>query len=189
MKLRLTIITTASLILLASCAASQPTESMPPKQPSSIPKAQGASGNKQSEFENLESLFADMERRGMFSGTVLIARDDHILLDKAYGYSAKNVLMKTDTKLNIGSIGKSFTAVAICQLAQAGKLSYDDTVETYIPEFAVLSKDQMTIRHLLNHTSGLDPENRPLECENHCPKYMHPRGMSHTPPLAILHPL
>jgi len=155
MKLRLIIITVVSLILLTSCTAKQTADSNPSKQVSSVSKNQEESGNKQSELENLESLFADMESRGMFSGTVLIARDDSILLNKAYGYSAKNVPMKTDTKLNIGSIGKSFTAVAICQLAQAGKLSYDDTVEKYIPELAPLSKGQMTIRNLLNHTSGL----------------------------------
>lgn len=155
MKLGLTVLTVALITLLTSCSASQPNKSIPTKQPSPIPKAQKAGGNKQPGFENLESLLADLESKGMFSGTVLIAKDDTVLLDKAYGYSAKNVPMKIDTKLNIGSVGKSFTAVAICQLAQAGKLSFDDTVETYVPELATLSNGQMTIRHLLNHTSGL----------------------------------
>jgi CubicO group peptidase (beta-lactamase class C family) len=63
--------------------------------------------------------------------------------------------MLPNVKLNIGSIGNAFTAVAIAQLAQAGKLSCNDTIETYIPELATLSKGMMTIEQVLTHSSGL----------------------------------
>jgi CubicO group peptidase (beta-lactamase class C family) len=60
-----------------------------------------------------------------------------------------------NTKFNIGSIGKTFTAVAIMQLVQAGKLRLSDTLGKFLPDYPFPEKDVITIRHLLTHTSGL----------------------------------
>lgn len=59
-----------------------------------------------------------------------------------------------DTPFLIGSISKSFTALAVMQLAEAGKLSYDDPVGRYLPAFADRPAGRVTIRQLLSHTSG-----------------------------------
>ena len=93
-----------------------------------------------------------------FSGTVLIAKNDSILLKKAYGYAHKGHKVKnnTETKFSYASIGKSFTAVAIFQLIQEGKLSLQDNIGKYLPNYAnKAARDSVTIELLLKHRSGL----------------------------------
>jgi CubicO group peptidase (beta-lactamase class C family) len=94
-----------------------------------------------------------------FSGTVLVAKNGRILLEEAIGMANKSyeVPNKIDTKFNIASVGKMFTGVAVTQLAEQGRLSFDDPINKYVstewlgPE---LSK-KIQIKHLLTHTSGL----------------------------------
>lgn len=93
-----------------------------------------------------------------FSGAVLLAKGGKVLFEHAYGYAdhAFNVPNKVDTKFNLGSMGKMFTGVAVLQLAQEGKLSLDDKLIKDMPDYP--NKDvanQITIRQLLTHTSGL----------------------------------
>jgi CubicO group peptidase (beta-lactamase class C family) len=98
--------------------------------------------------------------RGLFSGVILLAKDDKIILEKAYGMSsvAYSASMRPSTRLNIASIGKMFTGVAIAQLVSAHKLSYDDTVGKILPDFPNAQvREKVTVRQLLTHTSGLGP--------------------------------
>ncbi|MGA6120816.1 serine hydrolase domain-containing protein [Sphingobacterium anhuiense] len=93
-----------------------------------------------------------------FSGAVLIAKDDHVLLQKSYGFAhlGHKVKNNTDTKFSYASIGKSFTAVSIFQLIQAGKLSLDDPIGKFLPNYPnKVARDSITIRLLLMHRSGL----------------------------------
>jgi CubicO group peptidase (beta-lactamase class C family) len=93
-----------------------------------------------------------------YSGTVLVAKGARVIFKKAYGFASKahNVKNRIDTKLNIASIGKLFTAVAIAQLIEKGKLSFTDTVGKIFPDFPnkEISR-KVTIQHLLSHTSGM----------------------------------
>ena len=102
-------------------------------------------------------FIGNLASEGRFSGTIAVALDQHLLYEAAYGIRDRehNLPMQTDTTLNVASIGKSFTAIAIAQLVQSGKLSYNDLVETYLPQFAELSRGQITIEYLLTHRSGL----------------------------------
>ena len=96
--------------------------------------------------------------RDQFSGVVLVAKGDRILFHKAYGNAEKNFCgpNKLDTKFNLGSMNKMFTSVAIAQLVQAGKLSYDDTLAKALPDYPNKEiAEKITIHHLLTHTSGL----------------------------------
>jgi CubicO group peptidase (beta-lactamase class C family) len=61
--------------------------------------------------------------------------------------------MTTDTRLNLGSIGKIFTRTAVAQLAEAGKLSLDDKLSRYLPDFP--HADSITIDMLARHRSGV----------------------------------
>lgn len=93
-----------------------------------------------------------------FSGTVMVARDGQPLFQRACGLAnrADRVPMRSDTKLNLGSMNKMFTAVAIAQLVKAGKLAFDDPVGKHLPNYPnadVAAK--VRIHHLLTHTSGL----------------------------------
>ena len=93
-----------------------------------------------------------------FSGAVLIAKNDSILFKDAYGFAhlGHKVKNNIETKFSYASIGKSFTAVAIFQLIQAGKLSLDDTIEKFFPNYPnPVAKENITIRLLLQHRSGL----------------------------------
>jgi CubicO group peptidase (beta-lactamase class C family) len=106
---------------------------------------------------------------GRFSGVVLIAKDDKVLLKKAYGLAdiASNIPNKTDTKFNLGSMNKMFTSVAIAQLVQAGKLSYTDTLASVLPDYP--NKEtarKITIHQLLTHTAGLGDFFKPEFFEN-----------------------
>jgi CubicO group peptidase (beta-lactamase class C family) len=91
-----------------------------------------------------------------FSGVVLVAKDGKVM-SAAYGLA--NAESKTpntiDTKFNIGSINKIFTKTAVAQLAQAGKLSLDDTVKKHLPDFPAPYADKITIRQLVDHRSGM----------------------------------
>jgi len=96
--------------------------------------------------------------RDLFSGTLLVARNGKALLSAAYGEADKesHVVITMDTPFGLASTGKLFTAVAVAQLVSQGKLSYDEPILGYLPDYpnkAVASK--ITLRQLLTHTSGL----------------------------------
>ncbi len=93
-----------------------------------------------------------------FSGAVLIAKKNNILFKKAYGYAhlGHKIRNNTKTKFSYASIGKSFTAVAIFQLIQQGKISLQDTIGKFLPNYPnKAARDSITIEMLLKHRSGL----------------------------------
>lgn len=91
-----------------------------------------------------------------FSGSVLVARDGEILLDKGYGFANREWLVPNegDTKFRLGSITKQFTAVAIMILNERGLVDLDAPVKTWLPD-APAAWDQVTVRRLLAHTAGV----------------------------------
>jgi len=103
----------------------------------------------------LDSLFKSLQKKNGFNGTVLFAEKGRVVFEKAYGYSdlikRKNPL-ETDSRFELASVSKMFTAMAVMILSEKGKLSYDDDIRKYIPEWPY---EGVTIRHLLNHRSGI----------------------------------
>jgi CubicO group peptidase (beta-lactamase class C family) len=97
--------------------------------------------------------------RDLFSGTVLIAREDEVLFTHACGEASKrfHAPVDLDTRFNLGSMNKMFTATAIAQLVERGRLSYDDPISRYVDETWLPRSitDRVTVEHLLTHTSGL----------------------------------
>jgi len=91
-----------------------------------------------------------------FSGTVLISKNDSILLEKAYGFADYEWKVKntTDSKFSLASVSKQFTAVAILQLAEHKKLSLEDPLNKYFTGFP--KGDKITLKMMLSHNSGLD---------------------------------
>lgn len=93
-----------------------------------------------------------------FSGVVLVAKGDKVVFHRAYGLADRSfgVANRPDTKFHLGSMNKMFTALAIAQLVEAGKLSFDDTLAKALPEYPNReAARKITIRHLLTHTAGL----------------------------------
>jgi hypothetical protein len=87
---------------------------------------------------------------------VQVWRDDRRLYSKAYGMAnlAYGVPFQTDTRTNIGSTSKQFTAFAVMLQADRGLLSLDDDIREHIPELPEF-EETITVRHLITHTSGL----------------------------------
>lgn len=120
--------------------------------------AQSKASTDEKLIRDLQVTLDKLTTEDKFSGAVLVAKHDQVLFKQAYGYAdhAFDVKNRTDTKFNLGSMGKMFTGVAILQLAQAGKLSLDDKLIKDLPDYpnkAVARK--VTLRQLLTHTSGL----------------------------------
>ena len=99
----------------------------------------------------LDSLFASVPD---FSGVVLIARNAQPLYHRAFGYRQYATGQKNDINsiFELASVSKQFTAMAVMMLKEKGLLTWDDPLAKFIPS---LPYPNITIRHLLNHTSGL----------------------------------
>jgi CubicO group peptidase (beta-lactamase class C family) len=98
---------------------------------------------------------AEMKSQRIPGLSILVVRDGKIDYVKGYGYSnlENKVPVKPETIFQAGSVGKQFTAFAVMLLVQDGKLSLDDKLTRYFPD-APAGWDSITVRHLLNHTSG-----------------------------------
>lgn len=106
---------------------------------------------------NVIETIAQVQANNDFSGTVLVKDDRNTLVDLSYGYANRSEQLRNNslTRFGIASGCKIFTAVAICQLVENGKLSFDsrlkDCVDFDFPKF----DEEITIHHLLTHTSGI----------------------------------
>ncbi len=93
-----------------------------------------------------------------FSGTILVAKGDSIIQKRAYGLASKElgVNNKIDTKFNIASITKTFTAVAVLQLYEEGKIDLKTPIGEYLKDYPNEKvRNSVTISQLLTHTAGL----------------------------------
>lgn len=122
---------------------------------SSLPAAAMTEGEL---VEALDKHLSQVVGADDFSGTVLVAKKDGVVFQKAYGLASKeyNVPNRVDTKFNLGSINKTFTQVAIGQLAEQGKLSFDDRLGKHLPDYPNHeAAEKVTIRQLLEMKSGI----------------------------------
>jgi CubicO group peptidase (beta-lactamase class C family) len=112
------------------------------------------------EFEQWITFIDSLVAKQRFSGVVrLVSPDGRVKFHRAYGLARRkpDVPNRLNTQFNIASMGKMFTAVAILQLMEQGKLSLDDPISKHAPGIMrdeVASK--IRIKHLLNHSSGLE---------------------------------
>ena len=86
----------------------------------------------------INQLVEDLSNKDRFSGTVLIAKGNQIIYQKATGFASKEQNSKNtiNTKFNLASMNKMFTAVAIAQLVEKNQLSYNDLVIKYLPNIS-----------------------------------------------------
>lgn len=105
-----------------------------------------------------DKIFDSVFKPGEPGGAVLIAKNGKVIYEKGFGLEDINTKKKIDTKtlFNVGSISKTFVAYGILQLAKENKLSLEDVLYKYFPDFKDTSiARKVRIRHLLTHTSGL----------------------------------
>lgn len=97
----------------------------------------------------------DLLKQNHFQGSALIAKEGKILFSKGYGFANEEyqICNSTKTVFRIGSITKQFTAIAILQLQEEGKLNLFDSIVKYLPDYP--HGERITIHHLLSHTSGI----------------------------------
>jgi D-alanyl-D-alanine carboxypeptidase len=106
----------------------------------------------------IEAFVDQKAASDQFSGSVLVMKGQTPVFKKAYGFASKayQVPNRVDTKFNLGSMNKMFTAVAILQLAERGKLKLTDTIAKHWPDYPnKAAAEKITIHHLLTHSSGL----------------------------------
>ncbi|GAA0869669.1 hypothetical protein GCM10009116_15050 [Brevundimonas basaltis] len=106
--------------------------------------------------ERMDQVVRASVEAEQFSGSVLVARDREILLDRGYGLANRewNIPNDGDTKFRLASVTKQFTAVAVMILHERGLVDLDAPVKTWLPD-APAAWDDVTVRHLLTHTSGV----------------------------------
>lgn len=112
----------------------------------------------------LSQVSSEIEKRAValaaedsFSGVVLVAKGDKILVNRAYGLADQQwqVPNRTDTAFHLGSVGKMFTAAAIMRLVESGRLGLDDPLSKWVPEYPHANAAPITLRHLLTHSAGI----------------------------------
>ncbi len=105
--------------------------------------------------EQIDALMADYTDQP--GAAIAIYQGEEILFQKGYGIANLDydIPISPQTVFDIGSVSKQFTAACIILLAQDGKLTLDDPIQKHIPEYPVYEAGEITIRHLLHHTSGI----------------------------------
>jgi len=105
-----------------------------------------------SEIQNYcDSLY----KVGLFNGNILIADKGNVVYKSSFGKANEKTgqALNENSIFELASLSKQFTAMAVVILKEKGKLSFDDEMSKFIPELSFYKK--VTIRNLLNHTSGL----------------------------------
>lgn len=104
----------------------------------------------------IDAVFADIDGSRQPGAALLVIDHDEILCAKGYGLADVEAgrPITTDTSFYLASLSKQFTGMAIMQLAEQGKLSFEDPLPEYFPEFPRWGSG-ITLRHMLHHTSGL----------------------------------
>jgi len=93
-----------------------------------------------------------------FNGSILVSRGGEVIYSGSFGHAnIEHAVPNTPgTRFNAASITKAITAVLVLQLRDEGRLSLDATIDTYLPDYAGEGASRVAIRHLLNHTSGIE---------------------------------
>lgn len=123
----------------------------------------------------LDNYLEGLNKTDHFSGSVLVAKGNTILFEKTHGLRNKKKGNKIDTNttFNVASTTKTFTAIAIAKLVEQGKLNYSDPISKFIPEYPKDIANQVTIHHLLAHTSGIELDDyEPFNIDNDRSKNM-----------------
>ena len=107
-------------------------------------------------LSDIDALFSEYTGPAVPGASVIVIRDGHVILRRAYGMAdlERHVVATPETDYRLASVSKQFTAMAIMLLARDGKIRFDQPVREILPELPAAAQG-VTVRHLLNHTSGL----------------------------------
>jgi CubicO group peptidase (beta-lactamase class C family) len=124
--------------------------------PANVPASAAAPAQLEPLGRTLDNYLNDIVNAGWFQGAVLVAHNGKVLISKGYGMAdaAHGTPNSAQTRFRLASVTKQFTAAAIMILQARGKLNVQDAICTYLPDCPDAWRD-VTIQHLLTHTSGL----------------------------------
>nr|WKN37182.1 serine hydrolase [Tunicatimonas sp. TK19036] len=107
--------------------------------------------------EQIDQVFQEFANQDDFQGAVLVASQGNILYQQAFGLANRewNIPNTVDTKFNLASISKQFTAVLVLQLVDEGRLKLNHTISDYLPEYRRDIGKKVTLHQLLTHQSGI----------------------------------
>lgn len=116
-----------------------------------------SSAKAQNKKDKIDQLMKAYHGFNMFDGSVLVAENGKVIYKSAFGLANRewNIPNTTDTKFMIGSISKPITAMLVLIQVQKGSIDLDKTISDYIPEFSKKNGSRVTVRQLLQHTSGM----------------------------------
>jgi CubicO group peptidase (beta-lactamase class C family) len=108
------------------------------------------------QIKQIDSLMKWSNQIGIFNGNVLVSKNNNTIYSTSFGFTdaTKTNKLTTDYRFNIGSITKEFSAVALMQLQERGKLKLNDKVSKFIPELPKWA-NEVSIKDLLQYTSGI----------------------------------
>lgn len=116
-------------------------------------------------LQSVDDYFAQLQQSGEFNGAVLLARDGEVLLMNSYGFTdvSKTQTLTNQSSFRLASVSKQFTTMAVMILEQQNLLGFDDLITKHLSELPA-SYENITIEHLMHHTSGIEdytsfPEN------------------------------
>jgi CubicO group peptidase (beta-lactamase class C family) len=111
----------------------------------------------QNTAEKIDALVQKYCDYGQFNGSLLVAENGTVLLKKGYGYAnfEWDIPCTPDTKFRLGSMTKQFTGMLVMQQVEKGSIRLDDSLMKYLPDYPNSEGRKVTVRHLLNHTSGI----------------------------------
>lgn len=131
--------------------------------------------------QDIDAFMQKLHQRSGFNGNVLVAKKGKIIYQNTFGWA--NYLMrdslKIDSKFELASVSKPFTAIGVLKLVEEGKLNLDQTVNDFFPDFPY---PDITLKQLLSHRSGLP--NYVYFVEDHWPDRK--KGMSNTDAMDLL---
>ncbi|MBI2427538.1 MAG: beta-lactamase family protein [Ignavibacteriales bacterium] len=106
--------------------------------------------------QSIDEIMKEFNAPNVPGASVLVVKNDSVVFKKAYGYAdvTDKRAVTTTTNFRLASITKQFTAMSVILLAERGQLSFDDPITKFFPDFPSYGKE-ITVRHLLTHTSGL----------------------------------
>ena len=151
MKKRTLFFTLIAVFILACGAGVDVPETEMPIETESAISAEGSDMSPQ-----IDSLLASSFSSDAPGGVVMVIQNGKIVHQNGYGLAdvENGTPITTDTIFHLGSVGKQFTAMGIMMLAEQGLIHYDDPIGSYLPELEWMG-DEVTVRRLLHHTSGI----------------------------------
>jgi len=160
------VIAVSFALTFASCAKETSNDTVQKNNPNLPPRYDSIDWSKEVNHPNLSQkqianyrttatkFYNDFWQKSKVSGGLLVAKNGKIVFEQYAGSAdvEKNIALTAETPIHIASISKVLTGLAIFKLVEANKIQFDQKVKSILPEFPY---EETTVRHLLNHRSGL----------------------------------